>query len=399
VNVASAQTEEGLRARVREIVAAFRPKDRAGPEMLGALFDAGLAWVWFPIGMGGLGIEARRQATVAEEVKALGGSLRRAYFNPVGTGMAAPVLVSFGRADQCQRWLRPLFTGDEIWCQLFSEPAAGSDLAAVTTRAARESDGWRITGQKVWSTLAHEARWGILLARTDAAAARHEGLTFFVIDMHQPGVDVRPLRQLTGDAEFNEVFLDGAWVPDDQRVGAVGDGWRVALGTLMNERQAIANVSSTPPQIMQRAIDLYRRSRAELGPVALDQLIRLWIADRFIRLTNARASHLRASGAPGPEGSVGKLARTTINQDILEFCVTLMGAEGMLYPAHGYDLDVRSSDRDTMSDLRWQFLRSRAGTIEGGTSEIQRTVLGERVLGLPREPRVDRAHAAQNGAT
>jgi alkylation response protein AidB-like acyl-CoA dehydrogenase len=398
VNAAAAQPEEALRARVREIVTTFRPKDRAGPEMLGALFDAGLAWVWFPIGLGGLGIEARHQAAVADEVKTLGGSLRRAYFNPVGTGMAAPVLVSFGSADQCQRWLRPLFTGEEIWCQLFSEPAAGSDLAAVTTRAVRDSDGWRVTGHKVWSTLAHKARWGILLARTDPAAAKHEGLTFFVIDMHQPGVEVRPLRQLTGDAEFNEVFLDDAWVADQQRVGALGDGWRVALSTLMNERQAIANISSTPPQTMQRAIELFRRSHAQLGPVALDQLMSLWIADRVIRLTSTRASHLRTSGTPGPESSVGKLARTEINQEILEFCVTLMGAEGMLYPAHGYDLDVRNADRDTMADLRWQFLRSRAGTIEGGTSEIQRTVLGERVLGLPREPRTDRPHAARSGA-
>ncbi len=398
MNQASAPTEERLRERVREIVTAFGPVDRAGPEMLGALFDAGLAWVWFPIGLGGLGIEAQQQATIADEVKALGGSLRRAYFNPVGTGMAAPVLVSYGRADQCRRWLRSLFTGNEIWCQLFSEPAAGSDLAAVTTRAVRDGDGWRVTGQKVWSTLAHQARWGILLARTDAAAGKHQGLTFFVVDMHQPGVDVRPLRQLTGDAEFNEVFLESAWVPDDQRVGAVGDGWRVALGTLMNERQAIANVSSTPPQTMQRAIDLYRRSRTASGPDALDQLMRLWIADKVIRLTNTRASQLRASGAPGPEGSVGKLARTSINQDLLEFCVGLMGAEGMLYPAHGYDADVRNADRDTMSDLRWQFLRSRAGTIEGGTSEIQRTVLGERVLGLPREPRADRVPAVHSGA-
>ncbi|MGH3969411.1 MAG: acyl-CoA dehydrogenase family protein, partial [Mycobacterium sp.] len=318
MNVVPVQTDEGLRARVREIVTTFRPKDRAGPRCIGALFDAGLAWVWFPVGLGGLGIETRQQSVVAEEVKTLGGSLRRANFNPVGTGMAAPVLISFGSPDQCQRWLRPLFTGEEIWCQLFSEPAAGSDLAAVTTRAVRDGDGWRMTGQKVWSTLAHEARWGIVLARTDAAVAKHQGLTFFVIDMHQPGVDVRPLRQLTGDAEFNEVFLDGAWVHDDQRIGAVGAGWQVALATLMNERQGIANVSSTPPQTMQRAIDLYRRSRAELGPVALDQLMRLWIADRVIRMTNTRAAQLRTSGNPGPEGSVGKLARTAVNQEILE---------------------------------------------------------------------------------
>jgi len=398
VSVSAVETEQELRARVHDVVTGFPPEDRAGPEMLGALFDAGLAWVWFPPGLGGSGIEARQQSVVADEVKALGGSLRRAYFNPVGTGMAAPVLVSFGRPEQAQRWLRNIFTGEEIWCQLFSEPAAGSDLAAVTTRAVRDADGWRVSGQKVWSTLAHEARWGVLLARTDPAAAKHEGLTYFVIDMHQRGVDVRPLRQLTGDAEFNEVFLDDAWVPDDQRIGEVGDGWKVALGTLMNERQAITNVSSTPPQTMQRAVDLYQRSRSELGPVGLDRLMTLWIADRVIRLTSTRAAQLRSSGTPGPEGSVGKLARTAINQEILEFCVELMGADGMLYPAQGYNLELRNAAPETMSDLRWQYLRSRAGTIEGGTSEIQRTVLGERVLGLPREPRVDRAQPVPSEA-
>jgi alkylation response protein AidB-like acyl-CoA dehydrogenase len=390
---APALSDEALRARVRHALEPSSIEDRGSAEALGALYDAGLAWVWFPEGLGGLGIEARWQAVVNHEVKEMGGSLRRARFNPVGTGMAAPILVSTARRDQAERWLRPMFTGDEIWAQLFSEPSAGSDIAAIATRAVREGDGWRVTGQKVWSTQAHKSKWAILVARTNPNAPKHKGLTYFVIDMDQPEIDVRPLRQMTGDAEFNEVFLDGAWVPDDQRIGEVDNGWRVVLDTLMNERQSITNVSSTPPQTMQRAIDLYRRRRDELGAVALDRLINLWIEDQVIRLTTTRAADMRKSGSPGAEGSVGKLARTTVNQKLLEFCVDLMGPDGMLYPTDGFDLTRRDASKETLTDLRFQYLRARAGTIEGGTSEIQRNIVGERVLGLPPEPRNERVSA------
>lgn len=382
-------SEAALRHRVRDALTPFGPEDRSGADALGALYDAGLAWVWFPEGLGGLDVEARWQAVVNDEVKELGGSLRRARFNPVGTGMAAPVLVSCCPADQAERWLRPMFAGEEIWCQLFSEPSAGSDIAGLSTRAIRDGDGWRINGQKVWSTRAHDAKWAILVARTNPSAPKHKGLTYFVIDMDQPGIAVRPLRQMTGDAEFNEVFLDDAYVPDDQRIGEIDAGWRVVLHTLMNERQSITDVSSTPPQTMQKAIDLYQRRRDELGPVSLDRLMKLWIEDRVIRLTTTRAADMRKSGSAGAEGSIGKLARTIVNQKLLEFCVDLMGPDGMLYPADGFDLTKRDASKATLTDLRFQFLRGRAGTIEGGTSEIQRNILGERVLGLPPEPKVN----------
>jgi alkylation response protein AidB-like acyl-CoA dehydrogenase len=389
-------TEESLRARVRDALERFAPDDRGSAEAMGALYDAGLAWVWFPHDLGGLELEPRWQAIVNDEVKELGGSLRRPRFNPVGTGMAAPMLVSLARLDQAQRWLRPMFTGEEIWAQLFSEPAAGSDIAALTTRAVADGDGWRVTGQKVWSTMAHAAKWAVLVARTNASAPKHKGLTYFVIDMDQPGVAVRPLRQMTGDAEFNEVFLDEAWVPDDQRIGEVDQGWAVVLATLMNERQSITNVSSTPPQTMQRAIDLYQKRRDELGPVALDRLMQLWIEDRVIRLTTTRAAEMRRSGSAGAEGSIGKLARTMVNQRLLEFCVDLMGPDGMLYPADGFDLTKRDATKEVLTDVRFQFLRGRAGTIEGGTSEIQRNIIGERVLGLPPEPKVEHSPAGSS---
>jgi alkylation response protein AidB-like acyl-CoA dehydrogenase len=393
---ASSVTEASLRNRVREALERFDPDDRSSAEAMGALYDAGLAWVWFPSGLGGLDIEPRWQAIVNDEVKELGGSLRRPRFNPVGTGMAAPILVAEARVDQAQNWLRPMFTGEEIWAQLFSEPTAGSDIAALATRAVRDGQGWRVTGQKVWSTRAHDAKWAVLVARTDASAPKHKGLTYFVIDMDQPGVVVRPLRQMTGDAEFNEVFLDDAWVPDDQRMGEVDQGWGIVLATLMNERQSITNVSSTPPQTMQRAIGLYQDRRDELGPVALDGLVHLWIQDRVIRLTTTRAADMRKSGSPGAEGSIGKLARTIVNQRLLEFCVDLMGPDGMLYPTEGFDLTKREASKEVLTDVRFQFLRGRAGTIEGGTSEIQRNIIGARVLGLPPEPKVERSLAGSN---
>lgn len=386
-------TEASLQARVREALERFDRDDRSSAEAMGALYDAGLAWVWFPTGLGGLEIEPRWQTVVNDAVKELGGSLRRPRFNPVGTGMAAPILVASAPVEQAQRWLRPMFTGEEIWAQLFSEPAAGSDIAALTTRAVRDGDGWRVTGQKVWSTMAHEAKWAVLIARTNASAPKHKGLTYFVIDMHQSGVAVRPLRQMTGDAEFNEVFLDEAWVPDHQRIGEVDHGWGIVLATLMNERQSITNVSSTPPQTMLRAIDLYQDRREELGPIALDRLVHLWIEDRVIRLTTNRAADMRKTGSPGAEGSIGKLARTIFNQRLLEFCVDLMGPDGMLYPTEGFDLTQRDASKAVITDLRFQFLRGRAGTIEGGTSEIQRNIIGERVLGLPPEPKVGRSLA------
>ncbi|MGH8980977.1 MAG: acyl-CoA dehydrogenase family protein, partial [Acidimicrobiales bacterium] len=253
---------------------------------------------------------------------------------------------------------------------------------------------WILNGQKVWTTLAHLASFGLLLARTDPDVPKHAGLTAFLVDMHAPGVDVRPLHQLTGEAEFNEVFFTDVHMPDSARLGAAGEGWRVALTTLMNERVAIGgNVGERATGPIAEALRLWReRWKGNSSPHALvlrDRLVQRWISHEVARLTNLRAVENRRAGTPGPEGSVAKLAYAEENKATYELCVDLMGAEGM-----GYASDfprVRPTELTYASgDARRMFLRARANSIEGGTSEVMRNILGERVLGLPGEPRVDR---------
>ena len=358
-------------------------------EFLARRFDAGLAWVWFPPEAGGLGADRNLQGIVDAQLEAAGAPQPDRVRNPIGHGMAAPTIGIHGTPAQQARWLRPLYIGADIWCQLFSEPGAGSDLGALSTRAVRDGDTWVVNGQKVWTTLAHTARWGILLARTDPSAVKHRGLTYFVVDMASPGVEVRPLRQMTGDAEFNEVFLNDVMVPDDCRIGEVGEGWRVAMTTLMNERVAIGG--GTPPRgsgPIGRAMELSKSIGLD-HPVQRDRLLQLWVRAEVNRLTNLRANELQRTGTPGPEGSVGKLAMAELNQAIYEFCVDVLGPEGALYP-EPYTFRRPDNAEWLEGDVRHLFLRTRANTIEGGTSEIMRNILGERVLGLPGEPRVDK---------
>jgi alkylation response protein AidB-like acyl-CoA dehydrogenase len=363
----------------------------AGPrkDFYGAQFDMGLAFVHFPVGHGGLGLPPRLQLVINRRITEAGLPLVR---GSIGHGMAAPTIVAHGSEEQKRRFLRPLFTNEEVWCQLFSEPGAGSDVASLATSAVRDGDEWIVNGQKVWTSLAHFAKWGLLFARTDPDVEKHKGLTYFAIDMQQPGVDVRPLRQMTGQAEFNEVFFTNARVPDANRLGGVGEGWRVALTTLMNERVSIGG--SVPPRasgVIAHALDIWRRRGID-DPVKRDQLARLWIEAEVGRLTNWRAAQLRSVGTPGPEGSVGKLAQAELNQRVYSFCVDLLGADGTLFPEpSGYELD-RTKTMEYTSVQAW-FLRSRANSIEGGTSEVMRNILGERVLGLPGEPRVDKGIA------
>jgi alkylation response protein AidB-like acyl-CoA dehydrogenase len=358
-------------------------------QFYGAQFDMGLAFVHFPVGHGGLDLPPKLQLVVNRRITDAGIALVR---GSIGHGMAAPTIVTHGTEEQKRRFLRPLFTNEEVWCQLFSEPGAGSDVASLATTAVRDGDEWIVNGQKVWTSLAHNAKWGLLFARTDPDVEKHKGLTYFAIDMHQPGVDVRPLRQITGQAEFNEVFFTDARVPDANRLGGVGDGWRVALTTLMNERVSIGG--SVPPQgsgAIAHALAVWR-GRSGDDPVRRDQLARLWIEAEVARLTNWRAAQMRSVGTPGPEGSVGKLAQAELNQRIYAFCVNLLGADGMLFPEpNGYELD-RTKMMQYTTPHAW-FLRSRANSIEGGTSEVMRNILGERVLGLPVEPRVDKGVA------
>ena len=366
--------------------ASTKPRD-----FLGAQFDLGLAWVHFPGGQGGLGLSPKLQETVASRLRAAGAP-HSGPRNPIGYGMGAPTVVTHGSEDQKRRYLRPLFSGEEVWCQLFSEPGAGSDVASLSTRAVRDGDEWVVNGQKVWTTVAHLAKWGMLVARTDPEAPKHRGMTYFVVDMHAPGVEVRPLRQITGEAEFNEVYFTDVRIPDAERLGGEGEGWHVSLTTLMNERVSIGGAvmprGGGPIAEAVRLWDERHKGGAEpTDRVLRDRLVDLWVRAEATRLTNIRASQNRKVGTPGPEGSVGKLSFAELNKEIYDLCIDLMGLEGTLYTS--YEM-VRPELVGFSADTRKSFLRSRANSIEGGTSEVMRNILGERVLGLPGEPRVDK---------
>ncbi|HZQ77365.1 MAG TPA: acyl-CoA dehydrogenase family protein [Acidimicrobiia bacterium] len=374
--------------RVAELVAAHPPASTDRTAFLGAQFDAGLAWVHFPEGAGGLGLSPGLQRVVDQALAEAGAPAPDAARNIIGMGMAAPTIAVHGTPEQRTRFLRPLFTGEEIWCQLFSEPGAGSDLAGLATRAVRDGDEWIVNGQKVWTTLAHIARFGLLVTRTDPDVPKHLGLTYFICDMQADGVEVRPLRQMTGDAEFNEVYLNDVRLPDDLRLGGEGDGWRVSMTTLMNERVSIGGGRARRGSgAIAVAVDVWKRT-GRTDPAYRDRLMKLWVAAEVNRLTNIRAGQMRKAGTPGPEGSVAKLNFAELNQAISELCVDLMGPEGQLYT--DYDSPRRESVGFFTGDPRYFFLRSRANSIEGGTSEVLRNILGERVLGLPGEPRTDK---------
>jgi alkylation response protein AidB-like acyl-CoA dehydrogenase len=381
-----------VRERVEELLAKHNPASTPPAEVLGARFDAGLAWVWFPEGHGGLGLSPDAQGVVEREL-ARAGAPSEYERNVIGYGMGAPTVLAHGTDEQRRRYLRPLFTCEEIWCQLFSEPGAGSDVAGLATRAERDGDEWVVNGQKVWTTLGHTARWGMLVARTDPDVPKHRGLTYFILDMHAPGVEVRPLRQMTGDAEFNEVFMTDARIPDSQRLDEVGAGWRVAMTTLMNERVAIGGgVPRRSSGPISEVLEIWRGSaEGTRTPARRDRVVSMWVATEVARLTNMRAREMRKAGTPGPEGSVAKLTGAELNKAVYELAVDLLGMDGTLYPTH-YEMrrPERASVGGSGEDVRHSFLRSRANSIEGGTSEIMRNILGERVLGLPGEPRGDK---------
>jgi alkylation response protein AidB-like acyl-CoA dehydrogenase len=383
----TAAAEHQVAVALERLLAEHDPADKVA--FLGAQYDLGLAWVHFPVGCGGLDASPKLQKEVQERIAAAGGP-QAAPRNPLGIGMGGPVVATYGSEAQKQRWLRPMFTAEEFWCQLFSEPGAGSDLAAAGTRAVRDGDEWVVNGQKVWNSGAHLARWGMLVARTDPQQPKHLGLTYFIVDMHSPGVEVRPLRQMTGSAEFNEVYLTDVRIPDANRMGGIGDGWRVSLTTLMNERVLIGGgIPAQGDGVIKRAVRAWQDSPAHGDGAVRDELLRLWVHAEVSRLTNWRASQLRASGNPGPEGSVGKVVAARLNQQVSSFVMNLRGPAGMLYP------DGYGAERGARLEMMRQpdhmfFLRSRANSIEGGSSEIMRNIIGERVLGLPGEPRVDK---------
>ena len=389
----NAPATKDLADRIEQLLDQCPPATTDLATLWGAQFDLGLAWVHFPEGLGGLGLDRELQRVVDDRLSGAGvpSNVSR---NIIGVRMMAPTVVAFAPPELQSRFLRRAFTCEEIWCQLFSEPGAGSDLASLATRAVRDGEEWVITGQKVWTTLAHKARWAMLLARTDPEVPKHKGLSFFIIDMQAPGVEVRPLRQMTGEAEYNEVFLNDVRVPDLFRLGEVGDGWRVAMTTLMNERIGIGTLglgernSGSIKHLLKvwESVDDAQRNAAR------QDFMRLWTDAEVLRLTRLRSLELADRGTPGPGWSLTKSAACRLDQRIFEMCMHLRGAEAGLIDH--YDMTqpdiVGQADSDNYSNLTKAFLAYQGHTIGGGTTEINKTIIAEGVLGLPAEPRPDK---------
>jgi alkylation response protein AidB-like acyl-CoA dehydrogenase len=346
---------------------------------------SGLVAATWPHAYGGLDLPPAVARRADEELRPF--NLGR--LNPLGLNLAAPALFAHGTEEQRRRFLPAIVRNEEVWCQLFSEPGAGSDLASLATRAERDGDQWIITGQKVWTTWAHLSDWAVLLARTDDNLPKRQGLTYFLIDLHQEGVEVRPLRHMGGEVDFNEVFLDGALVSDACRVGDIGTGWKVANATLSGERQMVSGAGSggVGGSGVGYLIELARRRSADGGrggwddPVSRDLIMRLYCEERVREWTNLRVrGQVRAGRSPGPESSVGKVHQGALNQRIQLAVTSVLGMDAVAWVGELGDYG------DTLPYEVRGMLRSRANTIEGGTTEINKNILGERVLGLPREP-------------
>jgi len=342
----------------------------AGRELLAALADGGWGVPTWPSRWGGRGATPEQAAIIAQELSRF--EVPDLYPFMVGMALVGPTLLAHGTESQHERWLPAIASGAEIWCQLFSEPDAGSDLAALAARAVPDGDVWRVSGQKVWSSRAHYSKWGLLLARTDVDVPKHAGITAFALDMSVPGVDVRPLRQMNGDIHFNEVFMTDAVVSDADRIGDVGDGWRVAITTLMHERGALGP-GGGPGR--RELIDLIRRVGAADDVLTRERTARVISELEVGRLTNLRAREARRAGRPpGPEGSGAKLRGAAAIKALADVAIDLEGLVGLI-------------GEDEWLTL---FLTAPSISIRGGTDEIQRNILGERVLGLPPEPRPDK---------
>jgi alkylation response protein AidB-like acyl-CoA dehydrogenase len=368
--------EEALRDEVR----AWLDENHPGPEPEGEqakfefrrawqreMHEAGWAGISWPREYGGRGATLVEQAIFSEEMAR---AKAPSPANVLGLVMGGPVVIAHGTERQKERFLEPILSAEEIWCQGFSEPESGSDLASLKTRAVGDNGGWRVTGQKVWTTYAHEAKWCMLLARTDADAPKHKGLTYFICDMEQDGVEVRPLRQITGEAEFNEIFFEGARVDEENVIGGEGNGWMVAITTLMHERAGLGAASAIS---VRRELDQLIQVINERG-LADDPMIRQRIAELKIGVEALRLGALRSLtqqmkvGIPGPEGSIAKWEWANLNQRLTELAADVLGLEA-LRPANEWS---------------YRLLRSRANSIEGGTTDVMKNIVAERVLGLPR---------------
>ncbi len=369
--------ERGGRAAIRKV------RSREDYQAWYPLFGrSGMVVPTWPADYGGLDVSAATARVIDRELSPY--NLGR--LNPLGLNLAAPALFAHGTEAQRLRFLPPIVRNEETWCQLFSEPGAGSDLASLVTRGERDGDEWVITGQKVWTTWAHRSDWGVLLARTDPLAPKRKGITYFLLPLHQPGVTVRPLRHLGGEVDFNEVFLDGARTLDSRRVGEIGDGWRVAGATLSGERQMVSGSGSGGVDRIgglgvDHLIELGARTGRTADPVVRQEIARLYSEERIRGWTNQRVrATVKAGRAPGPESSIGKVHQGALNKRVQLLASDLLGLGGQAFAAASTEY-AASLPREVRG-----MLRSLANTIEGGTTEVNKNILGERVLGLPREP-------------
>ena len=372
--------EEAFRDELRTWLEAHHP----GPEPDGdeaafafridwqrKLYEDGWAGVSWPREYGGRGATLIEQAIFNEEMTR---SRAPSMANVLALAMGGPTVIAHGTDEQKNRFLQPILSAEEIWCQGFSEPDAGSDLASLKTKAVRSDGGWVVTGQKVWTTFAHHAKWCMLVARTDADAPKHKGLTYFLLDMKQEGVQVRPLVQITGEPEFNELFFEEAVIPDENVIGGVGNGWGVAITTLMHERATLAFGLQVQVKIaLGQLMELVRERGLEADPVVRQRMGQLYTEAEVLRLNAYRGlTRIMKRGVPGPEGSLGKWHWSEVNQSLTEAAMDLRGAEAPL------------ADGGGGADWSYRFLRARANSIEGGTTEILKNIVAERVLGLPR---------------
>jgi alkylation response protein AidB-like acyl-CoA dehydrogenase len=376
VDLTLSPSEEAFRDELRDWIADNHPGDEPSGDEAAWQFRlewqrklhkqgyAGLSW---PEEFGGRGATLIEQAIFGEEMAR---AKAASPANVLGLVMGGPVVIAHGSQEQKQRYLEPILSGEEIWCQGFSEPESGSDLASLKTRAVKDGDEWVVTGQKVWTTFAHHAKWCMLVARTDQDAPKHQGMTYFLMDMEQDAVQVRPLRQITGEEEFNELFIEEARIPDANVVGGVGNGWTVAITTLMHERAGLGAASAASVKIaLGQLIELAKERGVADDPVIRQKIAALLIEAEALRLNAWRGlTQIMKTGIPGPEGSLPKLQWSAVNQGLTELAVAIQGEEGM--------------SRD--SDWTYRFLRARANSIEGGTTEILKNIVAERVLGLPR---------------
>jgi alkylation response protein AidB-like acyl-CoA dehydrogenase len=362
VNLRDAPDKAAFREQVRAWLAAHLPGE-PGKEWSRAMYDAGYAGLTWPKEYGGRGAPYSHQAIVLEEFARAGAPN---HIGVIGLGMAGPTIMAHGTEEQKQRYLANILSAEEIWCQGFSEPDAGSDLSSVRTRIEPRDGHFLVNGQKVWSSFAHIADFCIMVGRSDPESERHAGLTYVIVDMHAPGVEVRPLRQITGEAEFNEIFFTDVEVPRENLLGEIGGGWQVAMTTLLHERGTLGFALTGTLEMQVGKLVALAKERGADDPLIRDRVAQEWIELQALKYTNYRSlTTLVQTGIPGPEGSGSKLHWSEQNQRLTKLAMEILDGEDDGYWGH-------------------QQLRSRGNTIEAGTSEILRNIIAERVLGLPR---------------